>query len=109
MKPIVPVIHSEHSVGYLRQLSLCDAKGFREGFHSLLRGNYEVQSKTILQTEINGKIFIALNEIYLNCEPHLGKFLVNIYNTNQKNWIKLCDTMAGLEENIVELSEFDPF
>ncbi|MHA1991481.1 MAG: hypothetical protein ACW981_13650 [Candidatus Hodarchaeales archaeon] len=97
LKPIVPVIRPE-SVGYLKQLSLDPEKEFRNGFKQILNGNYSIQHRTILKTTVWGNNYIAVNEILLHCEPHLGKFKVTIENRDTASGNKreeiLTETMA---------------
>jgi len=41
--------------------------------------------RTILTSEIFGHQYIAVNEIFLHCEPHLGKFSVSFVNKEEIN------------------------
>ena len=78
MKPIVPVVRPE-SVGYLKQLDL-EGEKFKEGFRKLLRGEYEVVRRTVLQINVDGHKNVAVNEVLISSSPHLGKFTVSIQN-----------------------------
>ena len=78
IKPIVPVVRPE-SVGYLKQLDL-EPEKFKEGFKRLIRGDFEVIQRTVLEINIDNKKTISVNEVLLNCNPHLGKFTISIEN-----------------------------
>eukprot|EP01116_Phalansterium_solitarium_P024813 TRINITY_DN9202_c0_g1_i2.p1 TRINITY_DN9202_c0_g1~~TRINITY_DN9202_c0_g1_i2.p1 ORF type:complete len:221 (+),score=47.11 TRINITY_DN9202_c0_g1_i2:139-801(+) len=74
LKPVVPVIQAS-SVGYLKQLDLDDEK-FKAGLRRIVEGKFVVRHRTVLQAEVEGQRFLAVNEVFLHCEPHLGKFKV---------------------------------
>ncbi|OLS26000.1 MAG: putative inorganic polyphosphate/ATP-NAD kinase [Candidatus Heimdallarchaeota archaeon LC_3] len=97
LKPIIPTIRPE-SVGYLKQLSLDPEEEFRKGFKQIIDGNYSIQHRTILKTNVLGNNLIGVNEILLHCEPHLGKFKVSIENRQTSSANKreeiLTETMA---------------
>ena len=76
LKPICPIIRPD-SVGYLRQLDLQPEERLREGLRRILEGNYRVQYRTILKTNVDNQTFFAVNEIFLHSEPHLSK--INVY------------------------------
>jgi hypothetical protein len=76
MKPIVPVVRPE-SVGYLKQLDF-EADKFKSGFEKLLRGEYEVIQRTVLKAFVNNEKNISVNEVMMTCNPHLGKFTINL-------------------------------
>lgn len=78
MKPIVPVVRPE-SVGYLKQMDLSEEK-FKEGFKRLLKGDFEVENRTVLEINVGDQKTIAVNEVLLSSTPHLGKFTVSIAN-----------------------------
>lgn len=86
IKPIVPVVRPE-SVGYLKQLDLLPEDRFREGFREILNNNYELVNRTILKTEIGKQSFISVNEIFLYCNPHIGKFTVTLENNGIKETV----------------------
>ncbi|MHA2362894.1 MAG: hypothetical protein ACXAC7_02985 [Candidatus Hodarchaeales archaeon] len=86
IKPIVPVVRPE-SVGYLKQLDLSPERKFRKGFRELLKGHYEIENRTILKTNIGGQSMVSVNEIFLDCTPHLGKFEVSIENGSKKETV----------------------
>lgn len=75
--PIVPVVRPK-SVGFLKQLDLSPQEEFHKGFSSLLRGNYEVNHRTVLQCPINGRPTVAVNEMVLHSSPHLAQFTVTL-------------------------------
>ena len=93
LKPIVPVIRP-NSIGYLRQLDLQPEETFREGFRSILNGEYRIQHRAILKTTIFGQNYIGVNEIYLHCDPYLGKYRVWVENIDHPTFELLTDTMA---------------
>ena len=97
LKPIIPTIRPE-SIGYLKQLSLEPEEDFRQGFKQIIDGNFTIQHRTILKTEVDGSSLIGVNEILLHCEPHLGKFKVSIENRQSSSANKrediLTETMA---------------
>ena len=76
LKPIVPIVRPK-SIGYLRQIDL-DEKKFARGYKKILQRKYSIIDRMILSTTIRGKKRVAVNEIYLSCTPHLGKFRIRI-------------------------------
>ena len=89
IKPIVPVVRPE-SVGYLKQLEL-EGENFKEGFKKLIQGEYEVVKRTVLHISVDDLSMIAVNEVLLSSNPHLGKFTISIANGQ------------GIEEVIAEI------
>ncbi|MFX1513961.1 MAG: hypothetical protein ACFFCQ_15375 [Promethearchaeota archaeon] len=78
--PIIPVVRPT-SVGFLRQLDMSTPKAFESGFSKILDGLGREIKRTVLQTEFNGKKFVAVNEIALFCQPHLGEFTIQLDDT----------------------------
>ena len=84
--PIVPVVRPE-SVGYLKQLDLFPEDSFRQGFRDLLKNKYDIINRTIFKTTLNNQEFISVNEIFLACNPHIGKFTVSLENGTKSDII----------------------
>ncbi len=78
--PIVPVVRPE-SIGFLRQLDMSSSKAFEQGFRQILEGKGKIVERTVLQTEFDGQKFVAVNEIALFCQPHLGEFMIQLDGT----------------------------
>ncbi|MCE7734986.1 MAG: hypothetical protein GPJ54_08925 [Candidatus Heimdallarchaeota archaeon] len=91
LKPIIPVVRPK-SVGYLKQIDLEEEK-FKIGFSDLLNGNYHIINRTILKTNVAGKSYVAVNEIFLMSSPHLGQFIVYIQH-NDDGFHPITTTMA---------------
>ncbi|MCY3412357.1 MAG: NAD(+)/NADH kinase [Candidatus Heimdallarchaeota archaeon] len=81
LKPIVPVVRPE-SVGYLKQLDF-EPKKFNRGFKKLLNKKYTIHNKAVLRITLDEKEYLAVNEINMSCDPHLGKYDVYIQAHNQ--------------------------
>lgn len=78
LKPIVPVIRPS-SIGYLMQLKY-EEEYFKKGFRNLMDGKYSVHNRTVLKTTLYGSQYLVVNEIFIACTPHLGKFKISIHN-----------------------------
>lgn len=91
LKPIVPVTRSK-SVGYLKQLDL-EEKEFLSGFNQLLQGHYSIEDRTVLNTEINQRKFVSVNEIFLYSAPNLAEYTVLIKH-NDEHFHPMTSTMA---------------
>ncbi|MHA2504522.1 MAG: hypothetical protein ACXAE3_16840 [Candidatus Kariarchaeaceae archaeon] len=90
LKPIVPVIRPK-SVGYLKQIDY-DEKKFTEGFKKLMNQDYYNLDRTVISTEIEGKKYLAVNEINVHTAPNLGMFSAYLHTNG--NYYNITETMA---------------
>jgi NAD kinase len=81
IKPIIPIIRPT-SIGYLMQLKY-ETEEFKLGYQKILQGKYSIQNRTVLKTKLYDKYHIAVNEIYIACTPHLGKFKLSLEEKNK--------------------------
>ncbi len=92
LKPIVPVTRPS-SIGYLKQLEFGREK-FLEGFEKIVNGDFSIHNRTVLKTEVFGQSFLAVNEIYIQVNPHLASFVLSIRGKENQDFQTITSTMA---------------